>query len=195
MSTGRKDSRLAMIESRMAARGKSLAFSDEEIRDLLDLGYGSKRVFAVLALMFPHVETRNIHHVDHVYPQAKITRRRLVNEGLSEADAQEMVSRRDLLPNLQLLEGPENVAKRDTLPRPWAGQTYPGDAYEAYLQRNELPDLPSNAGEFLAWFDDRAQRLEQRLRRLLQVGGAPDSGEPGERPATRDDELAHSLGE
>lgn len=59
---------LEQLESRMATRGKGLTFSPEEIEELLDSKYGSKRTFAVLALLFPHVDTRNRHHVDHVYP-------------------------------------------------------------------------------------------------------------------------------
>lgn len=185
---------VAQIEARMAARGKSLAFSDEEIQDLLDLSYGSRRVFAVLALMSPHVDTRNIHHVDHVYPRSKITKTRLLNQGLADDDAAEMVGRRDLMPNLQLLEGPENVGKRDAMPRTWAEQTFAGEAYAAYLARNELPGLPETPSDFLPWFDQRSERLAHRLRALLQSRGA--AGPVLEdRPAARDDELAHSVGE
>lgn len=184
------------IETRMATRGKSLSFSDEEIQDLLDLTYGSRRVFAVLGLMFPHVDTRNLHHVDHVYPRAKIAKKRLTTEGLTEEHAQEMVDRRDRLPNLQLLEGPENVGKTDIMPAQWAQATFTGDAYSAYLSRNELPGLPNAPGDFLKWFDQRAELLAKRLRALLQVAPSePAASSKEERAAIRDDEEAHSLGE
>lgn len=184
------------IEARMASRGKSLSFSEEEIQDLLDLSYGSRRVFAVLGLIFPHVDTRNLHHVDHVYPRAKITKKRLVGEGMTEEQAQEMVDRRDRLPNLQLLEGLENIGKTDTVPAQWAAAAFAGDSYGAYLARNELPGLPEAPGDFLDWFDQRAQLLAKRLRTLLQVSSSEPTFEPPEeRAAVRDDELAHSLGE
>ena len=63
---------ISQIESKMAARGKSLMLGDEEIEDLLDLQYGRNRTFAVLAILFPHVNTRNIHHIDHVFPRAML---------------------------------------------------------------------------------------------------------------------------
>lgn len=186
---------VAQLEARMAARGKSLAFSDEEIQDLVDLAYGSRRTFAALALLFPHVDTRNLHHVDHVYPRSRITRTRLVSQGVNEGDAAEMTRRRDLLPNLQLLEGPENVGKRDALPKVWAQKTYAGEAHSAYLSRNALPELPGTPEDLLRWFDERSQHLTQRFRELLQAGSAALSPSTAERPAARDDELAHSLGE
>ena len=49
----------------------------KSIEDLLDSKYGSKRTFAVLALLFSHVDTRNIHHVDHVYPHSLLGARKL----------------------------------------------------------------------------------------------------------------------
>ena len=57
----------------------------EEIEDLLDSKYGSKRTFAILALLFPHVDTRNIHHVDHVYPHSLLGARKL-KAGVRKAD-------------------------------------------------------------------------------------------------------------
>lgn len=66
----------AQIEARIAARGKWLTFNDSEIDELCNLAYGAKRTFGVLALLFPHVDTRNHHHVDHVYPRSLLTRPR-----------------------------------------------------------------------------------------------------------------------
>lgn len=67
----------AEIERRMAARGKSLAITAEQIEDILNLPYGAARTFAVLAALFPHVNTRNIHHVDHIFPQALLSKAKL----------------------------------------------------------------------------------------------------------------------
>lgn len=185
----------AHVEARMAARGKSLVFSDEEIQELLDLNYGARRTFAVLALLFPYVDTRHHQHVDHVYPRARLTKSRLVAEGIDEADANEMMDRRDRLPNLQLLEGLENIGKSDLLPGEWAATAYPtADAYSAYLSRNDFTTLPAASSDFLPWFLERSRLLEKRLRGLLQVRSG--SYVPlEEMPATRDDEFAHSLGE
>lgn len=157
------------LESRMAARGKALTFSDEEIDSLLETKYGSKRAFPVLALLFGHVDTRNIHHIDHVYPRALLSSKRLKEAGLDRTRMNRIQSLRDLLPNLQLLEGPENVAKKDQVPLEWSLNNFPGEAYHAYLSRNELPDLPAGPEYFEEWFEARRNRLQARFARVLNV--------------------------
>ena len=177
---------VARIEARMAARGKALTFTAEEIEELLELKYGAKRTFPVLALLFTHVDTRNVHHVDHIYPRGLMTPAKLKADGLEGEAVIVMVDRRDLLPNLQLLEGPENTSKKDQRPDRWASATFHGDAYDAYLARNELPGLPQRAADFEDWFARRRIALAERLRVLLGVrlvaGNEPT---PEELPATR----------
>ena len=182
------------IESRMAARGKSLSFSREEIDDLLDLSFGSGRLFPVMAMLFPHVDTRNLHHIDHIFPRSRMTRSRLESGGLSVADAEEVVRRRDLLPNLQLLEGAENVSKSATMPAAWVASTHTGDGYGAYLDRHLVPTLPTDFIGFLDWFDRRSALLAERLRAVLQVTDG-ELLEDLDHAAARDDELAHSTGD
>ena len=103
---------VASIEQRMDARGKALVFSDAVIDELLTLAYGKRRTFALLALLFPHVDTRNVHHVDHVFPVALLHKPKLKAVGYSDAEVDELQAIRDLLPNLQLLRA------RRTLPSP-----------------------------------------------------------------------------
>lgn len=164
---------LEQLESRMAGRGKALTFSAEEIEDLLDAKYGSKRTFAILALLFPHVDTRNIHHVDHVYPHSLLGGRKLKAANLDKAQVNRIGALRDLLPNLELLEGPENIGKSDAPPLAWAEATHTGDGFNAYLTRNELPGLPSDVSEFVEWFDRRREALALRLATVLGVVAEP----------------------
>jgi hypothetical protein len=160
---------LEQLESRMAARGKGLTFLTEEIEDLLDSKYGGKRTFAVLALLFPHVNTRNIHHIDHVYPQSLLWAKKLKGGSLDKTTIERIGRMRDLLPNLQLLEGPENIGKKDSLPLEWAEANFQGESFEAYLSRNELPGLPSGPNEFEDWFGQRREALALRLAKVLDV--------------------------
>jgi hypothetical protein len=165
---------LEQLESRMAGRGKALTFSVEEIEDLLDAKYGSKRTFAILALLFPHVDTRNVHHVDHVYPHSLLGGRKLKAGDLDKAEINRIGALRDRLPNLELLEGPENIGKSDAPPLAWAEATFVGDAFDAYLSRNELPGLPADVSEFVEWFGRRREALALRLARVLGVTADTD---------------------
>lgn len=184
----------AEIERRMAQRGKSLALSAEQVEEILNLAYGQPRTFAVLAVLFPHVNTRNIHHVDHVYPQALLSRKVLRASGLDKDDADRLQGQRDLLPNLQLLEMSVNISKSATVPATWAASSYPTpDQHTAYLERNEIPWLPESPDEFDQFFSDRHKALALRIMRLLGADAAPDNEDvrsPASVPETIDDELA-----
>jgi hypothetical protein len=68
-------------------------------------------------------------------------------------------------------------------------------AYSAYLDRNMLPDLPQAPQEFLDWYDKRAERLANAMRRMLAVAAPTETRSTSWEPAVRDDENAHSIGE
>jgi hypothetical protein len=158
----------AEMERRMASRGKSLAVTEEQVDDLLSLKYGGARTFAVLAVLFPNVDTRNIHHVDHVFPQALLRKSQLKRDGLDAAAINEIEAKRDELPNLQLLEGVVNIAKSDTPPAAWADTAMPETAQrEAYLQRNRVPFLPESSDQFLEFCEQRRTMLADLIRTTL----------------------------
>lgn len=164
----------AELESRMASRGKGLSFTPEEIDDLLATPYGRPNTFVVLALLFPHVNTRNLHHVDHVYPRSLITTAKLKKaDSLSDEDREWASWYRDRLPNLQLLEGPENIAKKDRNPLDWAKATFDQHQSVNYLDLNALPELPGSVSEFPGWCEQRYKLLERRLAALLSVDLSP----------------------
>ena len=116
-----------------------------------------------------------------------MTPARLKADALSPEAATAMGDRRDLLPNLQLLEGPENISKKDQQPLHWAKSTFHGAAYDAYLARNDLPGLPRDATDFDDWFTRRRAALAERLRTLLGARLVTDNElTPEEMPARRE---------
>lgn len=188
---------VAEIERRMAARGKSLVFGPEQIEDILGLAYGGARTFAVLATLFPHVNTRNVHHIDHVFPQALLTQGALRDAGIAADDVQVLLSARDQLPNLQLLEGPENISKSDLPPATWAAATFDSTgALEAYKARNALPWLPESVTDFAAFAEERRGMLRILLERTLNAGnstGAADLPTTTTAEMSIEDELAEAA--
>ena len=164
------------LERTMALRGKSLAVTDELIEDVLELSYGGARTFAVLALLFDHVDTRNQFHVDHVFPKALLDQKRLRAQGFTKDDIDGLEAQRDRLANLQLLPGPENIDKAATAPQEWAAKAYPSpDTLQSYLTLNEVTTLPSDAYQFPDFFEARRVALAGRIRRKLSstVGETP----------------------
>lgn len=186
----------AEIERRMAARGKSLALGAEQVADILTLRYGTPRAFAVLAVLFPHVNTRHVHHVDHVFPQSLLTRPRLRKAGITGDAAEVLLTLRDQLPNLQLMEGLENISKSDKPPAQWAAGRYLSqDALQAYLASNELPPLPADVSDFEDFFATRRIALTERITRMLGSGQAPGLSSHANADVLErsiDDELADS---
>jgi hypothetical protein len=169
---------LPAIEKAMALRGKSLSVTDALIEDILSLEYGKARTFAVLATLFPHVDTRNLFHVDHVFPAARFDKKELAgqkgDDGTPRFSAEqiaEFVSLRDTLPNLELLPGLENIGKSDKAPDEWLAAEYPSqDDRSAFLARNALPStLPHSIDEFMAFYEQRRGSLVARIQDKLKT--------------------------
>jgi Protein of unknown function DUF262 len=169
---------LAAIEHTMALRGKSLDVTDALVEDILALGYGGARTWAVLATLFDHVDTKMQYHVDHIFPQADLDAKKLKRtrkpdgeRKFSEAEVDEIVSKRDLLPNLELLPGPVNIGKSDTAPDEWVKNEHPDDdERRAFFKLNALPTgLPHSVDDFLAFFEARRTSLVARIKDKLKT--------------------------
>jgi len=161
---------LEEVEAAMAKRGKVLRFTPEEIQDLLDSSYGDKRTFALLALLYPFVDLRNVFHADHIFPHARFTRAKLRKAGVPEEKIEQFIIWHNMLPNLQLLEGSANQSKQDKLPHPWLMATSPDAAARShYCGLHDLGTVPESVVEFDTFFEARRARLEERLRSVLAV--------------------------
>ena len=157
------------LEREMARQGKQLAFGPEQLEDLLDTKYGAKS-FPVLSLLYPGVNTRNGVHMDHVYPKSLFTPAKLRKAGLSKEDAEIGAKLVDRLPNLQLLDGAENINKRAMLPSQWMSISFANDqARQRYADANDLHNIGADERDFLNFFENRRTELRERLRNLLGV--------------------------
>jgi hypothetical protein len=184
---------VAELERTMALRGKPLTVTDELVEDVLELSYGGSRTFAVLALLFDHVDTRNQFHVDHVFPQALLDPKRLRELGIPQDRAATLLERRDRFANLQLLSGPENIDKSASPPDDWAARVYTTpDTLVNYLTLNELTELPHDVDQFLDFFELRRAAMAGRIRRKLS-STVVERGAVPELPSYDADELDAAL--
>lgn len=165
------------LEGAMARQGKSLGIDGALLDDLVELLYRDKRLFPVLSLLYPGIDARNEFHVDHVFPKSLFTPTRLEASGVPSALVDEFRSRFDRMPNLQLLEGPENEAKRNRLPSDWAKDQYPDAvARDGWLASHDLHDLPVDLEQFLDFYE--ARRLRMRVRLAAVLGANPHETPP-----------------
>ncbi len=156
------------LERVMSARGKPLTFGAEEIEDLLDMEYGDNRVFPLLSILYPFIDVRQLHHIDHFFPKSRLQRRRLEKLGCNSDYIEDCLAARDRLANLQLLEGSVNLSKNDALPFDWLVSTYPDPVQrQAILDRHDLAIVPTSELEFLDFYQARRRLLNRRLTSLL----------------------------
>jgi hypothetical protein len=180
------------IETSMVQGGKSLRFEKEEVDDLVDLPYGNRRVFSILALLYSSANTPDtVFHEDHVFPRSRFTKARLLNAGIAEDAVDAFIEKADRMPNLQLLPGPVNVAKQDMLPADWWEQAQPDSAArKAWLAFHDLGGLPGDIADFLEFYKARRARMVERLNSLLatsqQAEGSDSGSASGNAAATED---------
>ena len=157
------------LEDAMAGMGKSLRFDAATVDELVNSRYGQPDTFALLSIVYGNVDPSRPHHVDHIFPRARLRRDRLREVGYSEPDVEYIIRHaRDGLANLQLLPGPENIGKNEQLPLMWAGEKYPDPrALRGYLEQNDMLDLPEGLDGFRTFFEARRERLRTRLVSVL----------------------------
>lgn len=155
------------LESAMASLGKSLLFVDEEIEDLVDMRYGDRLTFALLSLIFPFVDLRNLFHLDHVFPRSAFTRRRLSEAGVTEESHMDYWVKRDRLANLQFLQGPINSEKGATMPHHWLATNFSSEDAVEFRKQHLLGDVPESLVEFGLFYDRRRARLRERVIEVL----------------------------
>lgn len=164
---------VAELRRVMEQRGKSLNFAPAEIEDLLHMEYGDKRMFALLALLFPFVDLKNKFHIDHVYPISRFSRARLLKAGFDEVQAEALFRHANQLPNLQLLEGAINNEKRAAMPAEWLAKYCPDSATrQHYLDKHALGDLSPDLTGFDAFHAARRDKLRAMLVDML--GAVPN---------------------
>ena len=158
------------LEQGMLSQGKSLTFDPTEVDELLEMRYGGQRTFAVLSLLYPGLDLSKEFHEDHVFPRSRFTAKRLADAGIPHDDVEHYRESVDCLPNLQLLSGVENVEKQAKLPTEWLANAFPKPEQRAtYLRDNDLDGVSLDIGDFLDFYDQRKERMRQRLLKALGV--------------------------
>lgn len=167
------------VEEAMATVGKSLAFDNAEIDELLNLKYAGQRTFSVLSVLYPGLDLSKKFHEDHIFPKSRFTKKKLLDAGVPLDKVDDYLAAVNLLPNLQLLAGTANIEKQDGLPAEWIDTAFPSkDKRATYLAENDLDGLPLDLADFTSFFEQRKQRVRTRLLATLGTvpGSAADTG-------------------
>ncbi len=134
---------------------KALKVTPEDVDDLLTLQYGNPAILPVLQVLYPNLDYKNAtFHIDHIYPKAKFVPK-------NKALASEFLEEKNYIFNLQLLEGSENISKKDANPAEWMAEHFNNDdsKIEAYKAANYIDDACTLEWEDFANFKERRTAL------------------------------------
>ena len=135
---------------------KALKVTTDDVDDLLTLQYGNPAILPVLQILYPNLDYKNsTFHIDHIYPKAKFT---VKNKALHP----DFLEDKNYLFNLQLLEGSENISKKDADPDVWMREHFDNDAskIDDYKAKNYI-----DASCTMQWSDFKTFK-EKRMSAL-----------------------------
>ncbi|WQZ66954.1 DUF262 domain-containing protein [Helicobacter pylori] len=121
------------------------------------------RVFPILQILYPNLNCKTTtFHIDHIYPKSKF------NEKNKKLD-KDFYKWRNCLFNLQLLEGQENIAKKDKDPEVWLKEEYKDErAIEEYKKRNYIdPNLKLEWENIKEFRETREEAIIKTLKEVL----------------------------
>ena len=154
----------------MEQRNKTLDFVEDEIEDLADMRLGDRRIFPLLTMLFPYLESRDGSDIDHVFPKSRFTPNRLGAAGVPVELVETFRDQCDRLANLQLLDRSVNNEKRASLPADWLDVHCPDElARQNYCERHLLGDVPKNIEDFSDYYSTRRKKLRDRIASLVNA--------------------------
>ncbi|WQT66248.1 DUF262 domain-containing protein [Helicobacter pylori] len=122
------------------------------------------RVFPILQILYPNLKYKTTtFHIDHIYPKSKFNKK---NKKLN----QDFYGWRDYLFNRQLLEGAENIAKKDKDPEVWLKEEYKDNqqAIEEYKRKNYIdPTLKLEWENIKEFRETREEAIIEKLKEAL----------------------------
>lgn len=122
------------------------------------------RVFPILQILYPNLKYKTTtFHIDHIYPKSKFKKE---NKKLDK----DFYECGNYLFNLQLLEGAENIAKKDKDPEVWLKEEYKDNqqTIEEYKKRNYIdPTLKLEWENIKEFRETREEAIIEKLKEAL----------------------------
>lgn len=141
-----------------------IKITEDDIEGMLTLQYGSPAILPILQVLYPNLDYKNsTFHIDHIYPKSKF----LPKNALLPP---EYLGTQNTLFNLQLLQGQENIAKKDKNPAEWLNEHFDNDAarIETYKRENYIEHDFSMKWEEFGYFQTmRTDLLRKALKKVF----------------------------
>jgi len=156
------------IVERFKGTNRTHEFTDADIDNSLYLKYGQSDTLVVMSVLYPWADLHNLFHIDHIFPKAEFTQRKLRRRGIENTD--DFLDNFNYIGNLQLLEGLDNVSKNDKDFKKWFEANLPTtDARKVYCQRHLIPtDIDLAFENFPVFLAARETLIVEQLKKELQ---------------------------
>jgi uncharacterized protein with ParB-like and HNH nuclease domain len=153
---------------------KTLKITEEDIEEFMEYRKGANSFF-VLSLLYPNLRFNRVNfHQDHIHPNTRFSNAKLRDEGIDEEKWQPWQYIKDMVPNLQFMEGKDNSSKNDKHFKDWFEEKY-GDGSNIghdpikFCQDNFIPNTTFDFNNFDEFFKQRKQLMTSALMSVLNL--------------------------
>ena len=153
---------LALFSSVTLTGGRNFSVTKDDIDYWLDNYEKGQSTYVLLALLYPNIKLSQVtFHQDHCHPYVGFDTRNIRALGISDAKIADWQKKRNLLPNLQFLEGGENESKNKTPLKEWVDK---GNSFE-YRPKGVSLELV----DFDSFFEARRVLVKKELFGLFEL--------------------------
>lgn len=153
---------LALFSSVTLTGGRNFTVTKDDIDYWLDNYEKGQSTYVLLALLYPNIKLSQVtFHQDHCHPYVGFDTRNIKALGISDAKIADWQKKRNLLPNLQFLEGGENESKNKTPLKEWVDK---GNSFE-YRPKGVSLEL----SDFDSFFEARRVLVKKELFGLFDL--------------------------
>lgn len=149
---------------------RSMQFDAAELEGLMSYRYEQPYTFSVLTFLYPWLKYDQKFHVDHIFPRAMFTSKELRKHNIAQENWPLWLDHYNDLGNLQLLQGPVNIAKSDEPFDTWITKECPTpEKLAAYKELHFIPDCSLKFEDFPVFLEEREKILRTKLADVLDV--------------------------
>lgn len=143
--------------------GRTFIVAESDIDYWLDTYEKGQSTYVLLSLLYPELKLNQVSfHQDHCHPYVGFDSKNIASLNLSPDKVIEWQKKRNLLPNLQFLEGSENESKNKTPLKDWMAIKGNEFRYHPYGVSLELKD-------FDLFFDERRKLIKKELMQIFGI--------------------------
>lgn len=153
---------LKLFENATLVGGRTFTIDENELDRWLDTYEKGQSTYILLSLLYPNLKLSQVaFHQDHCHPYAGFENKNIAVLGLDDEKVKEWQKKRNLLPNLQFLEGAENESKNKTPLKEWVEE---GNDFEYHPENISL-----ELKDFDVFFVERRKLIRDKLKEIFEI--------------------------